>query len=393
MTFFQSLSAAGFAATAISYGPGRMGFGLFVPEFKSTFSMSTTGVGLVSSLGFAGFFVGLLVAQALLVRAGPATPVLVGLGAATLGIGVVALAPGVEVLAVGVVLAAASAGFAWTPFNDAVHRKVPDKDRQTALSKISTGTAIGISLAGAMALGMVLLGFDWRYSWSVFAALSALALAGNWAALRQVDKAPAPGPDARWQTLLRGAAAPLFGLAFVFGITSAIFLSFAADRFAQEGGAGLPDGATPAVLFIVYGLFGLAGLLTGGARDAIGLPWLLRLLLCAAAGSLALAALLPDSWPGLLLSAGLQGVNVMMTSAVLAFWSERLFPSLPSLGFTAALLATAAGNVVGPALAGLVASIAGAQVMFLGAAAIALVAAARMPGRLVADGTATAVPA
>lgn len=66
ITFFQSLSAAGFAATAISYGPGRMGFGLFVPELKSVFSMSSSAVGLVSSLGFAGFFVGLLIAQWLL---------------------------------------------------------------------------------------------------------------------------------------------------------------------------------------------------------------------------------------------------------------------------------------------------------------------------------------
>jgi len=385
MTFFQSLSAAGFAATAISYGPARMGFGLFVPEFRSTFSMSDTGVGLVSSLGFGGFFVGLLAAQVLLLRVGPAVPVLVGLAAATLGLGIVALAPGVGVLAAGVAVAASSAGFAWTPFNDAVHRKIREADRQTALSEISTGTGIGVSLAGATALAMVLLGFDWRYGWGVFAGASALAFAGNWAALRHVDKAPPTGPDAGWRDLLHRPAIPLFALAFVYGVTSAVYLSFAADRFAQQGVAGLPGGATPAILFITYGLCGLAGLFTGGARDAIGLPWLLRLLLGASAGSLALAALLPGSWVGLLLSAGLQGVNVMMTSAVLAFWSERLFPALPSFGFTAALLATAAGNILGPALAGLASGTAGAQAMFLGTAAIPLAAAALVRAHCVVD--------
>jgi predicted MFS family arabinose efflux permease len=60
----------------------------------------------------------------------------------------------------------------------------------------------------------------------------------------------------------------------------------------------------------------------------------------------------------------------MMTSAVLAFWSERLFPSLPSLGFTAALLAAAAGNVVGPAVAGMVSEAIGADAMFLATAAL-----------------------
>ncbi|WP_080458740.1 hypothetical protein [Roseovarius sp. A-2] len=39
--------AAGLAATAISFGPGRMGFGLFVPEFNATFAMSDTAVGLI----------------------------------------------------------------------------------------------------------------------------------------------------------------------------------------------------------------------------------------------------------------------------------------------------------------------------------------------------------
>jgi len=70
------------------------------------------------------------------------------------------------------------------------------------------------------------------------------------------------------------------------------------------------------------------------------------------------------------LSAGLQGVHVMMTSAVLAFWSERLFPALPSLSFTAVLLVMAAGSVLGPGLAGLASGAAGPMAMFLGAAVL-----------------------
>ena len=139
MPRFWSLSAAGFAATAISYGPGRMGFGLFVPEFRDAFSMSTSAIGFVSSFGFLGFFIGLLTAQALLRRRGPELPVLCGLSAATLGMGLVAVAASLPVLAIGVFLATSSAGFAWTPFNDAVHRTLTDKWRPAALSGISTG--------------------------------------------------------------------------------------------------------------------------------------------------------------------------------------------------------------------------------------------------------------
>lgn len=368
---FQYLAVAGFAATAISYGPARMGFGLFVPEFRSAFDMSTTAVGFVSSLGFAGFFLGLVIAQGLLVRRGPAVPVMSGLIAATAGMGIVALAPNLTVLAVGVFFAASSAGFAWTPFNDAVHRKIQDVDRPTALSQISTGTGVGIAAAGLAALAMVLTGLSWRACWAFFVLASALALIANWAALHGVERDPAGVPERGWRDLLRFAALPLFAIAFVYGTTSAIYISFAADHMLESGGVrGVPTAATPALVFVVYGLFGLTGLLAGGLKRLVGLPWLLRLLMLAGALSAALAAFPPGNGSGLISSAGLQGVHVMMTSAVLAFWSERLFPSLPSFSFTAALLAMAAGSMLGPAVAGVVADAFGTGAMFLGAAAL-----------------------
>lgn len=385
MTFFRSLSIAGFAATAVSYGPARMGFGLFVPEFKSAFAMSPAMVGIVSSLGFAGFFIGLLIAQFILDRKGPEAPILAGLAAATLGMGIIALASGVAVLAVGVLIAASSAGFAWTPFNDAVHRKVRDVDRPTALSEISTGTSVGITLAGAVALVMGVYGFHWRICWTMFTVTGALTLMINWIAMRQIDKSPDEGREKRWPDLLQPEAAPLFGTAFVFGVTSAVYISFAADRFAGQGVQGVPDSWAPSLAFIFYGIFGLTGLVTGRVRDRVGLPVLLRLLLLAGAASLALVALFPGSWLGLVSSAGLQGIHVMMTSAVLAFWSERLFPAFPSLGFTTTLLATAGGSVIGPALAGLASGEFGLAVMFCGTAVIPLAAASVLRTDLVVE--------
>ena len=373
---FSQVVTAGFAATAISYGPARMGFGLFVPEFRAAFSMSTTTVGLVSALGFLGFFLGLLITGRLLDRRGPVMPVLSGLSAATAGLVIVAVAPNPGVLALGVFLAASSAGFAWTPFNDAVHRKIRDVDRPTALSEISTGTSAGIVLAAALALAMVLSDIDWRICWALFAALGGLSLGANWLALRDVDKAATTGRRPGWHDLMHTAALPLFVIAFVFGTTSAIYISFAADHLLQRGGVpGLKPAATPAVMFIVYGLFGLMGLVTAWAKSNIGLPWLARLLMMAGALSLALLALSPIGWAGLIGSAGLQGLNVMMTSALLAFWSARLFPAIPAFSFTATLMATAAGSVIGPTIGGAVADAIGASAMFAGAAALPALAA------------------
>jgi predicted MFS family arabinose efflux permease len=65
----------------------------------------------------------------------------------------------------------------------------------------------------------------------------------------------------------------------------------------------------------------------------------------------------------------------MMMSAVLAFWSEELFPELPSLGFTAALMAVAAGNLLGSVLGGAMSDAFGGGPLFLGAAAVSTVTA------------------
>ncbi len=366
ITHAPSLSAAGFAATAISYGPGRMGFGLFVPEFRAVFSLDATSVGLISSLGFAGFFAALLLAQVQLNRRGPLLPVLTGLGSATLGLGLVTVAPNVPVLAAGVFFAASSAGFAWTPFNDAVHRKIRDVDRPTALSEISTGTSVGIAAAGCAALAMVLTGLSWRDCWAFFLLASAGAFLMNWAALRRVERAQATGRDSGWRELRQAAMWPLMAIAFVFGCVSAVYISFAADHLTKAGGVpGLPTAATPALVFICFGTAGLAGLLTGRLRAAIGMSRLLRLTMMAGAASVALLGLLPGGWPALAGSAGLQGVHVMVTSAILAFWSERLFPDMPTRAFTAALLACAAGNILGPTLGGIVHDTLGPRAMFL----------------------------
>jgi hypothetical protein len=98
-----------------------------------------------------------------------------------------------------------------------------------------------------------------------------------------------------------------------------------------------------------FGLFGFAGLATRRVKDSIG------------------------------------RITIMMTSAVLAVWSGRLSPALPSLGFTVTLLATAAGSVIGPAFAGWALDGVGAAPTFLSTGAIPLAAAAEVRHLLVVE--------
>jgi len=152
-------------------------------------------------------------------------------------------------------------------------------------------------------------------------------------------------------------------------MTNAIFLSFAADRDVTAGGLpGLPDEAASVVTVLAYGVFGVLGLATGRIEARIGLARLFCLNFIAAALSLMLIALVPTSWTAVISSAGLQGVAIMMVSAVFSFWSVRSLPMRSTLGFAVRLLGMAAVSVLGPALAGLLAAAQGAPVVFLVAA-------------------------
>lgn len=267
------LSIAGFLATAVAYGPGRMGFGLFLPQFRETFGMGTAQAGTVSSVGFAGFLLALLAAHAMTARYGPRLPVVTGGALATAGLGLVALAQGPVTLALGIVLALSSAGFAWSPFNNAVHRTVSDARRGATLEIISTGTTVGVALAGGLALALVAGALPWRMAWAAFAAAGALAAFAGGLALRDLAGEPGPSDGDGLVTLRDRMAWPLYTAGFLHGAVSSVWVSFAADRVVSAGGFGaVPSTGAPVAMFLAFGLGGFAGLWADEVKAKLGLP-------------------------------------------------------------------------------------------------------------------------
>jgi len=368
MTPTVALASAGFVATAVAFGPARMGFGLFLPAFRHEFGLSTALAGFIASGGFLAFFIALLLAAWLSARVGQRLPVIAGALSATAGFIAVAAASNSMHLAVGIALAGASAGFCWSPFNDAAERVVPVETRASALSAVSTGTTFGVAVAGALALGVTYGVLDWRGVWIVFALAALTAAFAAWIGVpRGLAQGEANAP--RPANLFRREAAPLYGAALCFGVTNAVYVSFAADRVAAAGGlVGLPDSGASSVIFLAYGVCGIVGLATGWVEMRTGIARLLSTIFLGLAVSLVLVALAPGSWAAILVSAALHGAAVMMISAVFSFSSLRLFPGRGSLGFTAALIGLAAGSVLGPMLAGMLTELWGMQATFLIAA-------------------------
>ena len=384
MTPTTRLTAAGFVATAIAFGPARMGFGLFLPAFREEFALSTSMAGLIASGGFLAFLLALPASAWLGARLGQRMPVITGALAAAAGFLAVAGAGAPGLLAVGIALAGSSAGLCWAPFNDAAERVVADASRAGALSVVATGTSFGVAAAAGLALAVTAGMLDWRGAWVGFA-LGALALAGIALAGLPPGRSPRPahGMVLSSPSLAQRAALPLYVAAFCFGMTNAVFLSFAADRVAAAGGLpGMPDEAASAMIFLGYGICGVLGLATGRIESRTGLAPLFFAIFAAAALSLVLIALMPGSWSAVLTAAGLHGAALMMVSSVFSFWSLRLFPGRATIGFTATLLSLAAGSVLGPTLAGLLGEAWGPEVMFLAAAAPPLATALWFGARL-----------
>lgn len=391
MTPATRLTLAGFVATAVAFGPARMGFGLFLPAFREDFALSTATAGMIASGGFLSFLLALLLSAWIGRRYGERASVIAGAVAASAGFAAVAGASTSGVLAAGIALAGTSAGLCWAPFNDAAERIVPEAARASSLSVVSTGTSFGVVAAASLSLAVSEGFLEWREAWTVFA-LGGLALAGiAYAGLppgrgsrptRQgVERiVPVLLPSQSAETspretaaaeasLTQRAALPLYSTALCFGMTNAVFLSFAADRVVAAGGLpGLPDEAASAVIFLAYGICGVLGLATGRIEARFGLAPLFCGIFAAGALSLVLIALAPTSWSSVLAASGLHGVAIMMVSAVFSFWSLRLFPGRGTIGFTATLLSVAVGSVLGPALAGLLAAAQGPRMMFLAAA-------------------------
>jgi len=392
MSSAARLTFAGFVATAVAFGPARMGFGLFLPGFREDFALSTSTAGLIASGGFLAFLVTLLASAWLGPKYGARMPVVAGAVLATAGFAAVAAAVDPLVLALGIALSGASAGLCWAPFNDAAERVLPDEQRAGALSIISTGTTVGVLVAAGLALAVTQELIDWRVAWVVFAlgglGLAAAARAGLPPARRGARPArdamaeivqagipdtvaPALSPDVGVPrpSLIQRAAIPLYVTALCFGMTNAVFLSFAADRVAGSGGLpGVPDAAASTVIFFAYGVFGVLGLATGWVESRYGLAPLFCAIFAAGAASLLLVGVAPTSWAAVVAASGLHGAAIMMVSAVFSFWSLRLFPGNGTLGFTATLLSMASGSVIGPAAAGLLSAWQGAEAMFVIAA-------------------------
>lgn len=359
---------AGVAAIAVTYGLARYGYGLFVPEIRATFGLSTELLGIIATGSYVLYLGATALVSCIAARTGPRTPVVLGCLCASAGMLLVGISTGPAMLAAGVLIAGAGGGLAYPPFSDAVTQLLPAQHQAGSLAAINSGTSYGVLCAGPIAL---LASGNWRAAWLAFAALALGAAAWNARVLPRgcivVERPQLQRIELRW--LLQQRSIALLTGAFVVGVGTSVYWTFGVDMVVSEGHLGAGSGQGFLVLIGVAGVIGgLAATMISrfGARRS---TWGTVLALAGASGLIAAA---PSSLLLVAISAVLFGGSYFLVTAVFGIWSVEVFASRPSAGFGATFFVLAAGQLIGPALSGVIAGQFGLKAAFYAGAALTL---------------------
>lgn len=362
------LIPAGLAIVASTYGLSRYTYGLFVPEIQAAFDLTTASMGLIGSASYLAYLAATLFGSTVSGVLGPRLPVVLGGLAAAGGMALIALAPNTWVLVLGIMLAGTSPGLAYPPLSDAVMQLIAEPQQNRTYAVINSGTSVGVIIAGPAAL---LAADDWRLAWAAFALFAAAATAWNASLMpshgRAAAQQKAQTPQRlRWRWLVGEKSHRLFAAATAFGLVSAVYWTFAVDLLGKTG--SLPAGGSR-VFWIAIGVAGLLGGAAGDLTRRIGLRTTFRCALVGIAAAIAALAIWPSWQPAVYASGLLFGGTFILITGLFGIWSVNVFQERPSAGFGATFFLISAGQLVGPAAAGLAADRIGLPATFLISAA------------------------
>lgn len=347
----------GMLVTLIAVAFGRLAYGLILPFMRNGLGLSyqqAGNLGTASALGYFGF---VMLAGVLAARRGGRATVLLGTSLLTLGFAGLTVSENYSLQLVLMLMLGFGTAFAFTPVISLLAGWFPAR-RGAVIGTTNSGIGLGMVCAGALVpyLNSAYGSIGWRVTWGVFAAVAATATIAVFAFLRNPPihgdashKAQTPvdkGSVYRNRHVL--AVGMLYGVVGLTYITQAIFMySFALD----SGVSALTAGRLTAAMGVLS-IFASPG--WGWVSDRFG-----RASALTVAVSLTLiGTLIPVLWPvlpGFVLHYLIVGCTVSgMFTSILAASSESVQPQQAPLAVSFVTLFYAAGQFIGPAVAGLI---------------------------------------
>lgn len=363
------LALTGFALIAAAYGLARFSWGLLLPTIMPDIRLSLSLAGTLSSASFAAYCVAIVFASVCTARTGPRLPALLAGLFAMAGMGVIALSHSPGGLMAGVICAGLSTGLVSPPMAEAVNRRVMESQRPVVNTVINAGTGGGIIFSS---LAVLALTDNWRV---IYVCFMLATLIPTLLALKVI---PGGASGAGFSLKAQGAAflspalRPPLRVAFLSGIASAAYWTFGPVMFQSLAGM---EARTVTLLWLITGITGCLGLLTGYLTNRFGINRVHRMMQALTAAAFLLLIASTHHPLVVYLAAGLYGFAYITLSGVLLVSGVNAAGDDPAAGLGAVFLMLAIGQVAGAAAFGLLLDSAGAVIalwIFSGVALLAM---------------------
>ena len=339
--------------TLVSVVFGRLAYGLVLPVMRETLGLTYTQAANLGTVTALGYLVLLLYAGVFAGRHGGKRSILLGLSLAACGFAGLSQFSAYPLLMLCMTLMGFGTAFTFTPLVSLLGAWYPER-RGMVIGFSGSGVGIGILLAGSLVPVITQSGEEasWRMIWAGFAAIALFVIAMVAIFLRNPPQHEMPVSMVQGlKTVYRNPhvvrMAMIYGIVGLTYIVQVLFMySFALD-------AGVPA-PTAGRLVAVMGFMSIfSGPIWGWLADRVGHGRALTFCMCVAI----FATLLPVVWPVTLaftVHFVLTGLSVSgLFTSVLAAATSTVKPQHAAMAVSFVTVFFALGQLVGPALAGL----------------------------------------
>lgn len=388
--------AVGVAVLFCCIGLARFGYTVLIPGMRQGLDLSYRAIGFIGAANFAGYLLAVAFAPALIRRLRPRLTVAMGLALIALSMAAIAASDSAPAIATLYLLTGIGTGLANIPTMTLTTQWFARSHRGRAAGLVICGNGLGIIFVGfAVPLCGEIFGTGgWRASWlvlglvSLIVAMVALLLLrnhpGELGLARLGDDAPPATPSPTRPTTPPEERRYLLRLGILYLIYGSTFMIYGTFIVSTMIGDFHQDATTAGLYWSWVGGFSLfSGLAFGALSDRIGRRRGLMAVFLVQTVSYLLVAY-DSGVPGLLLSILLYGLAVFAAPAIVTAAIGDRYPASRVAGaFSNATFFFAFGQVIGPALAGMIGSEAGgfapAYLVAAGLTAMAAVATFWLP--------------
>jgi len=375
-------------------GMARFAFGLLLPAMRQSLDLGYDQMGLISTGNFIGYLLAVALSPLLIRRWRPRLVTCAGLLLNALCLLLISRADHLSALILFYGVVGAGSGFANIPSMVLVSHWFRRNKRGQAAGLMIAGNGLAILAAGQL-IPWVNAAWGWRESWIILAIISLLAMIFALLVLRNDPAEVGLLPHGRYEALeestfvgsTNGRLLVHLGVIYlIFGLTYMIYGTFIVTTMVEDFGF---TEAKAGQLWSLVGIFGIfSGVVFGSVSDRIGRRNGMVLVYAMFSCAYLLAGLgaILGSW-ALWLSVFFYGsvlfaVPTIMAAAV----AEYLGMERAASGFATLTLFFAAGQIIGPGSAGLLAELSGSFIpSYLLSAALTTIAMAltlRLKNRL-----------